>query len=88
MTEAAVCHVELHLTEDGLRLDAPPASVPESIFRCQQFAGFSFVLVEPVVYLDRASVVPGFVAQAPQRASFAVLCSVACAFTAVAACCL
>ena len=35
VTEAAVCHVELHLPEDGLRLDASPASVSESILRCQ-----------------------------------------------------
>ena len=33
--EAAVCHVELHLSEDGFRLNASSTSVFEPILRCQ-----------------------------------------------------
>ena len=86
VTEAAVCHVELHLSEDGFRLDASSPSVLKSFLRGQQFACFSFVLVEPVVYLDRSSVVSGFVTQTPQGTAFAVLGPVSCAFAAVTAC--
>ena len=86
VAEAAVCHVELHLTEDGFRLDASSSPVFQSLFRCQQFTCFPFVLVESVIYLDCASVAPGLVAQTPQRAASAVLSAVACAFAAVAAC--
>ena len=39
-----------------------------------------------MVYLDCTSVAFGFIAQAPQRAAFAILCAVTCVFAAVAAC--
>ena len=86
VAEAAVCHVELHLSEYGFRLGTSSSPEPETFFRCQQFACFPFVLVEPVVHLDCALVTFGLVALAPQRASFAVLCAVTCVFAAVAAC--
>ena len=60
--------------------------VSDTFLRCEQFAGFSFVLVEAVVYLDCPPVAFGLVAEAPQGAAFAVLCAVACVFAAVAAC--
>lgn len=50
--------------------------------------GFPLVFVEAVVHLDHALVALGLVAQASQRAAFAVLGTVACALAAVAACCL
>ena len=84
--EAAVCHVGLHLSEDGLGLYTPSPPVSDTFLRCEQFAGFSFVLVEAVVYLDCPPVAFGLVAEAPQGAAFAVLCAVACVFAAVAAC--
>ena len=86
VAEAAVCHVELHLAKDGFGLDASSSPVFQPFFRCQQFTGFSFVFIEPVVHLDYALVAFGLVAQAPQRAAFAVLGAVACAFAAIAAC--
>ena len=86
MTEAAVCHIELHLSEDCLRFDTSSPSVFESFLRGQQFACLSFIFVESMVYLDCTSVAFGFIAQAPQRAAFAILCAVTCVFAAIAAC--
>ena len=88
VSEAAVCHVELHLSEDGLGFDASSASVPESLLRREQFPRLSFVLIEPMVHLNRPSVIHGFVAQTPQGTSLAVLRPVADVFAAVTACCL
>ena len=62
VTEAAVCHVELHLSEDGFRFDASSAPVSESFFRCQQFPCLPFVFIESVVDLDCSSVTSGLVA--------------------------
>ena len=59
-----VCHVGLHLSEDSLRFDTSSSAVSETFFGCQQFPGFSFVSVEPVVDLDCPSVTTGFVAEA------------------------
>ena len=39
VAEAAVCHVELHLDEDGLQLDTPSSSVYEYILRCVSQVG-------------------------------------------------
>ncbi len=86
MAEAAVCHVELHLPEDGFGFDASPAPVFESFFRCQQFPSLPFVSIQSVVDLDCSSVSFGFVAQAPQWALLTVLRAVACAFAPVTAC--
>ena len=86
VAEAAVCHVELHLPEDGLGFDASPAPVFESFFRCQQFPSLPFVSIQSVVDLDCSSVSFGFVAQAPQRAALTVLRAVACALAPVTAC--
>ena len=52
VTEAAVCHIELHLSEDCLRFDTSSPSVFESFLRGQQFACLSFIFVESMVYLD------------------------------------
>ena len=84
--EAAVCHIELHLSEDGFRFDASSAPVLESFFRCKKFPCLSFVFIESVIDFDCSSVASGLVAQAPQRAALTVLRPVACAFTPVAAC--
>ena len=85
MAEATVCHVGFHLSENSLGFDASPSSVPDAIFRGEQFAGFALVPVEPVVDLDYPSVAPCLVAQAPQRTAVAVPCAVACRFASVAA---
>lgn len=62
VAEASVCHVELHLAEDGLRFDAASSPVPEAFLGCQQFTCFSFIFVEPMVYLDGSSVALRFIA--------------------------
>ena len=63
VAEAAVCHVELHLAEDGLRLNASLSAVSEPFFRCQQLACLSFVFIQTVIDLDCAPVAFGLVAQ-------------------------
>ena len=62
MAEAAVCHVELHLSEDGFGLYASSSAVFESGFRRQQFSGFTLVPVQAVVDLDYTPVSFGLVA--------------------------
>ena len=86
VAEAAVCHIELHLSKDGFGLYASSPPVSESFFGCEQFAGFSFVFVQSVVYLDCAPVAFSFVAETPQRTAPAVLCAVTGVFAPVAAC--
>ena len=86
MAEAAVCHVELHLSEDGFGLYASSSAVFESGFRCQQLPGFTLVLVQAVVDLDYTPVSFGLVAHTSQRTALAVLRAVTCVFAAVAAC--
>lgn len=49
VTEASVCHVGFHLSENGFRFNASSPSVPDSVFGSKKFAGRFLVLVEPVV---------------------------------------
>ena len=65
VSEASVCHIELHLSEDGFGFDTPASSMFESFFGCEQLPGFAFVFVQPMVYLDCASVVFGFITETP-----------------------
>ena len=85
VTEASVCHVGFHLSENGFRFNASSPSVPDSVFGSKKFAGRFLVLVEPVVDFNNTPVTFGFVALASQRAAFAVLCAVSVAFASVAA---
>ena len=86
MAEAAVCHVELHLSEDGFGLYASSSTVFESSFRCQQLSGFTLVFVQAMVDLDYTPVTFGLVAHTSQRTALAVLRAVTCDFASVAAC--
>lgn len=83
--EAPVCHVELQLSEDGFGFDTPSPPVPDSFFGGQQLAGLASVFLETVVDFDDATVCPGSVTKAAQRASSAVPSLVYGAFTAVSA---
>ena len=86
VSEAAVCHVELHLPEDRFRLYTSSPPVSESFFGCEQLPGFAFVFVQSVVYLDCASVAFGLITETSQRTAFAVPGAVTCVLTSVATC--
>ena len=79
VSKTAVCHIGLHLSEDSFRFDAPPSPMLDSLLGCQKSSGFPLVFVEPVIDLDGSPFTPGFIAEASQRTTLAVLCPVACA---------
>ena len=85
MTEAPVCHVGFHLSENGFRFNASSPPVPDPVFGSKKLAGCFLVSVEPVVDFNNTPFTFGSVALAPQRASFAVLCSVPGTLASVAA---
>ena len=84
--EAAVCHIGLHLSENGFGFNVPLPSVLDSFFWSEPFLCLSFVFVQSVVDLNDASVRFCLIAEASQRTPLAVLCAVSCAFAAIAAC--
>jgi hypothetical protein len=78
MSEAAVCHVVLHLSEDRLWLYASLSAVPDALFRFESLAGLLLITVEPVIDFYDPPVGRGLVASAAQWTSAAVLRSVFC----------
>jgi len=70
VSETFVCHIELHLSEDGFRLYASSSPMPQALFRSKSFSSFSPVFRHPVVDFD-FPVAPCREAPTPKRAPFA-----------------
>lgn len=79
VAETSICHIVLHLSEDGFGLNAPSSSLPDTFLGSEPFPCLSLVFVEPVVNLYEAPVRLCLVAPATEWASIAVLRSIACA---------
>lgn len=86
VAETSICHIVLHLSEDGFGLNAPSSSLPDTFLGSEPFPCLSLVFVEPVVNLYDAPVRLCLVAPATEWASIAVLRSIACACGEVSAC--
>ena len=85
MTDAAVYHVGLHLSEGHLGFDTSPSAVPESFLGSQQLTSFFLVAVQSVVDLYDPPVSLGLVVHASQRTPVTPLCPIAGTFTAISA---
>lgn len=79
VAETSICHIVLHLSEDGFGLNAPSSSPSDTFLGSEPFPCLSLVFVEPVVNLYDAPVRLCLVAPATEWASIAVLRSIACA---------
>lgn len=64
VSEAAVCHIKLHLPEYGFRFNASSASMLEPFFGREPLPGFPLVFVQPMIDLDYSSVVFSFITRA------------------------
>ncbi len=56
VAETSICHIGLHLSEDGFGLNAPPASLPDTFLGSEPFPCLLLVFFQPVVDLYDASV--------------------------------
>ena len=86
VAETSICHIVLHLSEDGFGLNAPSSSLPDTFLGSEPFPCLSLVFVEPVVDLYDAPVRLCLVVPATEWASIAVLRSIACVCGEVSAC--